>query len=155
MDLIAHFVFGLWIYQDFGNIWIILLSCITDIDHLIGYIYDRRKKSSIQIPKLLHLAYRPRSWFHSFTGLLTVFIPLSFFLPTPVVLLPLLSHLLLDALDKNGISIFPPFLKKRIKGALPVGYLMEDPNYLKRHKRSHVPSLILIAIISLLILYGI
>lgn len=155
MDLIAHFVFGLWIYQDLGSVWTIFLSCITDIDHLLGYIYDRRKKPFIQIPKLLHLAYRPRSWFHSFTGILVVSIPLTFFLPSPIVFLPLFSHLLLDALDKNGISILPPFLKKRVRGALPVGYLIEDPSYLKRHKRSHVPSLILIITVTLLILYGI
>lgn len=155
MDLIAHFVFSLWLNTHYGNVWTIFLGTIIDIDHFLGYIYDRRNKRYIEIPKLLHLAYRPRSWMHSFTGILVLSIPSLLFLPANIAFIPLLSHLLLDALDKNGISIFPPFLKKRIKGALPVGYLIEDPTYLKRHRRSHIASFVLIAIFILLILYGI
>ena len=155
MDLLAHLIVGIWLYQHFGNFWTIFLSVIIDIDHFLGYIYDRRKKRHIEIPKLLHLAYRPRSWLHSFTGLLLFSIPLSFFLPPTIAFLPLFSHLMLDMLDKSGISIFPPFLKKKIKGALPVGYLIEDPTYLRRHRRSHIASFILIAIVILLILYGV
>jgi len=155
MDLLAHLIFSFWVSLHVGNVWAIFLGTIMDIDHLLGYIYDRRKKRYIEIPKLLHLAYRPRTWLHSFTGILLLSIPLLPFLPITVVFIPILSHLLLDILDKSGISIFPPFLKKKVRGALPVGYLIEDPSYLRRHKRSHIASLILIAIVILLMLYGV
>ena len=155
MDLIAHFVFSIWLAQHCGNLWPILLGTIIDIDHVLGYIYDRRKKLRIEIPKLLHLAYRPRSWLHSFTGLLLISIPFLFFLPSNIVFVPILFHLLLDSLDKNGISILPPILKKKIRGVLPVGYLIEDSKYLERHRRSHIACFILIAISILLILYGV
>jgi len=154
VDLIAHFVFGLWLSGKFGGVWTILFSCITDIDHLIGYIYDKRKKRVIEMPKLLHLAYRPRSWLHSFTGVL-FFLPLLFVFDWKTIFIPLLLHLLFDSLDKYGISIFPPFTNKRLKGILPVGYLVEEPRFLELHKRSHIPSLIMTALMILLISYGI
>ncbi|MDI6798910.1 MAG: hypothetical protein QMD12_02865 [Candidatus Aenigmarchaeota archaeon] len=155
MDLIAHFVFGLWLFKKSGNVWSIALSCVLDIDHILGYIYDKRKKRYIEIPSILHLAYRPRSWLHSITGALISALPFVFFLPMHIVLISLFSHLFFDLLDRNGILLFPPLLKKKIKGALPVGYLIEDPEYLKRHRRSHIPSLILIVLFSLFIVFGI
>lgn len=154
MDLIAHFVFGLWLYKISGNVWTIVLTCIIDIDHFLGYIYDRRKKHIIKVPSLLHLAFRPRSWLHSITGVLIISLPSIFFLPWHVVFISLFSHLILDSLDKGGIYLLPPFSKKMIRGILPMGYLIEDPNYLRLHKRSHIPSLILIVVMALLILMG-
>jgi len=155
MDLIAHFIFGLWLYKIFGNAWTIPLSCIIDIDHFLGYFYDRRKQKRIEIPNLLHLSYRPRTWVHSITGVLIIFLPLIFFSPWYIVLISLFSHIFLDSLDKLGIYILPPFTDRRmIHGVLPVGYLLEDPNYLRLHKRSHIPSILFILLISLLILMG-
>jgi hypothetical protein len=142
MDILAHFIIGLYFSIKFESYWPIFFSCIFDIDHIIGYFYDRRKKILIEIPSLLHIAYRPRSWFHSIFGLLILSVPFTLFLPLEIIFIPLLIHLFLDLLDKNGIYLFPPFIKKKIKGSLPVGYLVEDPSYLKRHKRSHIPSLL-------------
>ena len=155
MDLIAHFVFGIWLAKKFQNFWAIFLSCIIDIDHFFGYIYDKRKKQRIEIPSILHLAYRPRSWLHSFTGVLILSIPFLLFLPSDLVFISLLSHLFFDLLDKNGIFLFPPLLNKKIRGRLPVGYLPEDSRYLKAHKRSHLPSILLIIFTGILLFYGI
>jgi len=150
MDLLAHFVVGLWLYSHYQYPLVVLLSVIPDIDHLVGYIYDRRKKTEIKLPKLIHLAYRPRSWFHSFTGVLIIGLPLLIYFPWYVVFIPLLFHMFLDMLDKEGIYILPPFISKRIRGALPVGYLPEDPSYMKKHKRSHLPSILVILAIAIL-----
>ncbi|MEM5800476.1 MAG: hypothetical protein QXD54_02750 [Candidatus Aenigmatarchaeota archaeon] len=152
MDILAHFIVGLYLSIKFENYWPLFFSCIFDLDHVIGYLYDKRKKLPIEIPSLLHLAYRPRSWFHSILGLLIVSIPFLFFLPVELIFIPLFAHLFLDILDKNGIYILPPLIKKKIKGSLPVGYLLEDPSYLKTHKRSHIPSLLVSIIFVLLII---
>ena len=154
MDLVAHFVMGLAIAKKLNNPWAVLLSCIIDIDHVIGYLYDRRKKKFLFIPSLLHLAYRPRTWLHSITGaaLLAALSLFVFNLPFPVVFFSLYVHLAIDMLDKAGIYILPPLIKRKIKGALPVGYLMEDSGYLQRHKRSHIPSILLILIVAVLVL---
>ncbi|MCS7105841.1 MAG: metal-dependent hydrolase [Candidatus Aenigmarchaeota archaeon] len=152
MDIIAHFIAGLYLSIKFENYWALFFGCIMDIDHVIGYLYDKRKKVKIEIPSLLHLAYRPRSWFHSLSGLLIVSIPFLFFLSPELIFIPLFIHLFLDLLDKNGIYILPPFIKRRIKGSLPVGYLIEDPTYLKTHKRSHIPSLLVSVIFLIFII---
>ncbi|MEM5883024.1 MAG: hypothetical protein QXQ77_02170 [Candidatus Aenigmatarchaeota archaeon] len=152
MDAIAHFIVGLYLSIKFESYWPLFLSCVFDIDHIIGYFYDKRKKLILEIPSLLHLAYRPRSWFHSFSGLLIILIPFLPFLPLEIIFIPLFIHLFLDILDKNGIYILPPLIKKKIKGLLPVGYLMENPNYLRAHKRSHIPSLLISIIFVLLII---
>jgi hypothetical protein len=157
VDFLAHFVMGLWFYKETGMLETILLSISFDLDHIVGYFYDRRKQTNINIPSVFRLAYRPRSWFHSFTGLILIALPAIFIfrLPVRVVLFPLVVHLLLDVIDKSGIYILPPFVKKKIHGILPVGFLLEDPDRLKRHKQSHIPSLILIVVIVVLSLLNI
>ncbi len=152
MDLIAHLVFGFWVYRNFGIIWALPLSCILDIDHLIGYLYDKRRKTHWYLPDFVHLAYRPRTWLHSIGFVTLIAIPLMFVLPWYVVVISLYGHLFLDGLDRFGVYIFPPFISKRIHGALPVGYLLEDQNYLSHHKRSHFPSFIFIIALTLLML---
>jgi len=89
---------------------------------------------------LLHLTYRPRTWLHSITGaaILSTILVYVFKFPLKVVFFSFYIHLGMDMLDKTGIFILPPFIKRKIRGALPVGYLMEDPSYLQRHKRSHI-----------------
>jgi len=154
MDLIAHFMVGLLFYRKFGSLVYIFLACAFDLDHVIGYFYDRRKKLRIELPPLLHLAYRPRSWLHSFTGLLLFSFLFSPFFPAHLVVTSLFSHLLLDMVDKSGVFIFPPLIKEKVRGILPVGYFLEDPKYLKRHKRSHIPSLVLTLIVGLLVFFG-
>jgi len=128
------------------------MTCIFDIDHISGYIYDRRKQKQFNIPSIFGLAYRPRSWFHSVTGFLILFSIFSFFVHWQVVFYSLFFHLLMDVIDKNGIFLLPPLITKRVRGALPVGYLMENPSYLEKHRRSHIPSLFLIISIAVLIL---
>ncbi|MEM5834490.1 MAG: hypothetical protein QXQ69_01415 [Candidatus Aenigmatarchaeota archaeon] len=152
MDILAHFALGLYLSFKFESYWPLFFSCIFDIDHIIGYFYDKRKKTLVEIPSFLHIAYRPRSWFHSFWGFLIVLVPFIFFLPLEIVAVPLILHLFLDLLDKNGIFTFPPIVRKKIKGHLPVGYLVEDPAYLKTHKRSHIPSLLASVIFFLLMI---
>jgi hypothetical protein len=153
MDILAHFIVGLYLSIKFESYWPIFFSCILDIDHVIGYFYDRRKKILTEIPSLLHLAYRPRSWFHSILGLLILFIPFMFFLPLHLILIPLFLHFFLDLLDKSGVYLFPPFIKRKIRGSLPVGYLVEDESSLKTHKRSHIPSLLTLLFFFLLIIF--
>jgi len=157
VDFIAHFVLGLWFFKVSGDPITILLSIIMDFDHIVGYFYDRRKQTIINIPNIFRLSYRPRSWFHSFTGLLLISLPAIFLLGLPwkIIIFPLLAHLLLDVIDKNGIYLLPPIIKKRVHGILPVGFLLEDPERLKRHKKSHIPSLIFIIVIVILNLLNI
>ncbi|MEM7821565.1 MAG: metal-dependent hydrolase [Candidatus Aenigmatarchaeota archaeon] len=170
MDLLAHFAVGIWLYTKIENIAVPFLSCILDIDHILGYIYDKieGRKKEIHYEKIfeeffktrkkrifLRLSYRPRTWIHSFFGVFLIGLFLTPFFGLEASFIPLISHILLDALDKNGVFLFPPLIKSKIRGALPVGYLAENPNYLIRHKRSHVPSLILIIIVTILILYKI
>jgi len=155
MDIIAHFMLGLWFWKKFANPWSLILSFIVDVDHILGYVYDRRNKKIIKFPKFLHLAFRERTWVHSLTGVFLISIPLLFFFPLEVVLVPLFSHLMLDMIDKNGIFTLPPFTSRKIQGVLPVGYLLESANHLKLYKRSHLPSLVLIILVSLLILFNI
>jgi len=154
MDLIAHFVVGLAIAKKLGNPWAVFLSCLIDIDHAIGYIYDKRNKKNTIMPTLLHLAHRPRTWLHSISGaaLLIVLFAYVVKLPLPVVFYSFSIHIAIDALDKAGIYVFPPFTKRKIRGALPVGYLPEDPSYLQKHKRSHIPSILLILAVVVLVL---
>jgi len=154
MDLLAHFVMGLVIAKKLNNPWAVLLSCLIDIDHIIGYIYDRRKKKFLFMPSLLHIAYRPRTWLHSITGaaLFAAFFIYVLHLPFDVVFFSFYIHLAIDMLDKTGIYVLPPLIKRKVKGALPVGYLMEDSGYLQRHKRSHIPSILLILIVAVLVL---
>jgi len=155
MDIVAHVVFGFWLSTKLGTEWGIFFSAILDIDHLLGYLYDKRKKKTIEIPSLLHLAYRQRTWLHSIFGVFIITLVFIQFLDWRIVFFPLLFHLFLDAIDKIGIYILPPFTKKKIKGILPVGYLIEEPGYLKRHKRSHIPSIILIVLTIILILLNV
>jgi membrane-bound metal-dependent hydrolase YbcI (DUF457 family) len=150
MDVLAHFVFGLWLYTKFNSLAVLPLSVILDIDHLIGFIYDKRKAKKIKIPSLLHLAYRPRSWLHSIIGILLIGLPLVPLLGLYPVLIPLLSHLLIDMLDKAGIYMFPPFTRMRVHGILPASYLPEENPSLKG-KRSHVPSIVLIVATAILV----
>jgi membrane-bound metal-dependent hydrolase YbcI (DUF457 family) len=165
MDFVAHFVVGLWLSIKIGNPIAIPLSVSFDIDHVIGFLYDKRKKMLTSIPNIFHFAYRPRSWLHSISGLMILFVIavginatglVNFNSPVPydIILFCLILHLLIDMLDKDGIHILPPITRKEIRGALPVGYLIEDPKYLTNHKRSHVPSLILIAVILMFIFFG-
>lgn len=152
MDLTVHFLVGILIFKLTGNIFAIPLSILPDLDHVIGYFYDKRKKRNIQMPKLLHIAYRPRSWLHSVFAVLILSLFFSLFIPWKVVFASLFSHILIDSLDKSGVYLLPYISKKKIRGILPVGYLEENPAYLKRHKRSHVPSMIVTAIIILILL---
>lgn len=149
MDLLAHLVVGVWLYTKYKQMIVIPLAMIFDVDHLLGYVYDKRKNVR-KLPKVIHLAYRPRSWFHSLTGMFLVALPLLPFFQWQVVITPLASHLFLDMLDKSGLFIFPPLTWKKIRGALPVGYLPEDPMYMKKHKRSHIPSIIVIIAVAIL-----
>jgi membrane-bound metal-dependent hydrolase YbcI (DUF457 family) len=155
VDLIAHFVVGLWLYKYYPNPVVVILAAIPDADHLLGYFYDRWNHKRIEIPKLLHLAYRPRSWVHSILGMFVIGLPLLFFFPWRIIFVPLFSHLLLDALDKQGVYIIPKLTKLKIRGKLPVGYLPEDPEYMLKHKRSHIPSILLIIAIAVLRLMNI
>jgi archaellum biogenesis protein FlaJ (TadC family) len=105
------------------------------------------------LPRLLHLAYRPRSWLHSIVFILIISLFLSIFINWKVVFASTFSHIFLDSLDKSGIYILPILSKKRIKGILPVGYLPEESEHIKRHKRSHVASMIAAAVLIVLIIF--
>jgi len=152
MDAIAHFVFGLWLYQKLPSPTTIILSVILDIDHLLGFLYDKiTRRMSVHLPSLLHLAYRPRSWLHSIAGILAISLPLIPFYGFSPVFIPLLAHLLIDMLDRAGVMLLFPFSRKYIHGILPASYLPEDEALTRRHKASHVPSIILIIISAIMI----
>lgn len=154
MDLIAHFVMGLVLYKFTGNIWVIILSVILDLDHFVGFVYDKKKFRFTELSNLLHLAYRPRTQLlHSIVGILIIGAALSFFMPWTIAFGPLAIHLFLDSIDRAGIYLLPIGPKWQIRGVLPVGYLAENPSYIKKHKRSHIPSLILIIAGILLLLF--
>ncbi len=151
MDAIAHFVFGLWLYQKIPLPTTIILSVILDIDHLLGFLHDKRKSRFIHLPSLLHLAYRPRSWLHSIAGILVISLPLTPFYGFFPVFIPLLAHLLIDMLDRAGVMLLFPFFRKYVHGILPASYLPEDEALARRHKASHIPSIILIIISAVMI----
>jgi hypothetical protein len=152
MDAIAHFAFGLWLYTKFHSPIVLPLSVVIDLDHVFGFLYDKRKSKVIEIPSLLYLAYRPRSWLHSITGLLAISLPLLPIFGSQAVFIPLAAHLLIDMADRAGIKILPPLINNRIKGILPASYLPEDATTIKRHKRSHVPSVAL-TVASLILIF--
>ena len=139
-------------FKTYKNFSLIILSCIFDIDHVIGYVYDRRKRIRLEIPKLYQLAYRPRSWFHSLPVFVVLVVISSFFIDWKLAFIALASHLVMDASDKVGIWVFPFISKKKIRGSLPVSYLVENPKSLEKHKRGHVPSLAVATIFLLLTL---
>jgi len=151
MDAVAHFVFGLWLYQKLHSPVVILLSVILDVDHVLGFLYDRRKRKRIEIPSLLHLAYRPRSWLHTIAGIIVIGLPLVPFYGLPTVFIPLLAHLLIDMLDRAGVMLLFPLSRKYIRGILPASYLSENNILTRRHKASHIPSIILIVVAAVMI----
>jgi membrane-bound metal-dependent hydrolase YbcI (DUF457 family) len=150
MDAVAHFVFGLWLYQKIPSPIVIILSVILDVDHLLGFLYDKRKSRLAHLPSLLHLAYRPRSWLHSIAGILVIGLPLVPFYGFSTVFIPLLTHILIDMLDKAGVMLFFPFSHKYVHGILPASYLPEDQALARRHKASHLPSIVLIIIVAIM-----
>lgn len=151
MDFLAHLVFGIWVSKRFNSFWGVILSTILDIDHPLGYMYDNWYKK-LHFPKWQRIAYRPRSWFHSLTVLIFLTIFLSRFMNPKLVFISLASHLLMDVIDVNGIYIFPPLMKKRIRGPLPVSYLWENPEKPTHRKKAHLPSIMIIILFSLLLL---
>jgi len=153
MDLIAHLSFGLWLYKQYGDFSAVISSIIFDLDHIIGFFYDRRKDVKIEIPKLYQFVYRKRSWFHSIAVLPILTFLFSFVCDWKIALIALTSHLLLDALDNSGIYILPYFSKKRIRGPLPPSYFIENPRK-KKTKGSHLPSIVVSILFLILILLG-
>ena len=154
MDLIAHFIIGLVLYRFTGNIFAIPLTVILDFDHFLGFVYDKKKIKFNGLPHIMHLAYRPRTRMHNLIATLLFGVFLSFFMPWKIAFIPLLLHLFFDSLDKSGIYLLPFGPKWKIKGILPVGYLIDKPEDVHKHKRSHIPSLIvMIAGILLLLFY--
>jgi hypothetical protein len=154
MDISAHFMIGIWFYQKFGNMWAIPLSIIFDIDHFFGYVYDKRKRFPKKVHFLLDMAYRPgRTWIHSITILILIFLFASFFVPWSTALICLAVHLLMDAIDKSGILLFPPFSKKKISGPLPVSYIWDNPIKPTHNKKGHLPGIIFMIIFILLIFF--
>ena len=156
MDLSAHIMAGIWLYQRFGNIWAIPLSIIFDIDHFFDYLWDKRKRFPKRVNFLLNIAYRPgRTWFHSITMFLIVFFFASFYVPYNVVLISLILHLLIDVIDKSGIYLLPPFSKKKVSGPLPISYIWDNPIRPTHNRKGHLPSVIFIIIFALMIFFKI
>jgi hypothetical protein len=153
VDLLVHLVFGIWIYQRFGNIWAIPLSIIFDIDHFFDYVYDKRKRFPKRFHFLLDMAYSGRTWIHSITVLIPIFLFASLFVPFTIVLICLIVHLLMDAIDKGGIFLFPPFSKKKISGPLPVSYMWDNPIQPTHNKKGHLPGIIFLIIFILLMFF--
>jgi membrane-bound metal-dependent hydrolase YbcI (DUF457 family) len=148
MDVVAHFVFGLWLSRKVSPV-AVPFSVILDIDHVLGFLYDKIRKKNIKTPTLIHLAYRPRSWLHSLLGILIIGLPFYPFFGFFPVFIPLLTHLLIDMLDNSGVMLLFPFSFKHIHGILPASYLPEEAR--KRKKTSHIPSVILIIASAILI----
>jgi inner membrane protein len=86
----------------------------------------------------IHKKFRPLSYLASLTGhrniFHTLYTPLLFSLTLMLfnfkeqaiaILIGYLSHLLLDAITPQGISIFYPLNRKRIKGPISSGSFME------------------------------
>ena len=148
MDIIAHFILGLWLYRKLNKAWIVVpLSCIIDLDHVLSYLIETKK---LKLPAY-KMVYRTRPWFHSFTGVLAIGLPLSVIFGFQNVFYPLVGHILLDMLDVVGVQIFPPVIKGYIKGALPTSTLFPANEEVKKTNNvSHIPSII--TIISFLLL---
>jgi len=148
MDLFAHYALGLLLSEIFNVPWATFFAVVFDIDHLLGYIYDKiKKEEKIKVPRIINIIYRKRTWFHSFWG---VFLITALFMNSiqwQIILVSTLSHLLLDSFDKQGIRVLPPF-KWRIFGPLPLSYYWDDPTAADsyRRRKPHIASLVLTAI---------
>ncbi len=152
MDIIAHLAFGLWLWKFYGNFWGLIASVLFDIDHILGFLYDRVKKQKLEIPKIYQLVYRRRSWFHSIAMIPIFTFIFSFITDWKIVFIGLSSHLILDALDKSGIYILPFLYTKKIKGPLPPSYFIDNPH--SNRKSNHIPSLLVAILFLILIILG-
>ncbi len=129
--LAFSFLIGLYII-DFLDIneqilfMVVLLffSIFPDIDEKTSKIFKKSKPFSY-----LAVWFGHRNIFH------TIYVPVAIFLVLFVFNLKLLSlavlvgyllHLLLDLITKKGIALFYPLSKKRIKGFVKVGSLVEN-----------------------------
>lgn len=103
---------------------LLFFSVFPDIDESSSKIFKKLKPFSSLAAFLGH-----RSIFH------TIYFPISISLVFFIFKLKLLSfaaligyliHLILDMLTKKGINLFYPLTKKRIKGFIKVGSLIEN-----------------------------
>lgn len=139
MDLFTHYALGLFLTKVFDTPWTIFFSIIFDIDHLLGYIYDKKKKGQeIQISRITHLLRRKRTWLHSFWGIFLLTVMFSYFFNPVMIITCALFHLVLDSVDKAGIQVLSPLIKRKFKGPLPIAYVWENPEKKNTKKASGV-----------------
>lgn len=144
-------VFGFWLYKIFGNIYLIPITLIFDVDHFLGFIYDYATRKIPKLTKWQHLFYRPRTWLHSFIGLFLLAVPSSYFAPLYMVVIALAAHLAMDGIDKMGFEVMPFLSDKRISGPIPIVFSGKKLQSSENQKKFHFISFVFIAVMLVLI----
>ena len=126
----THFVFAVLIslllnLDLISSFILVLCSFIPDIDIQTSKIGKKFKILSFLANKL----FSHRGFFHSLLFVLIIYFILKFIFTLQdlpyLISLGILSHLVLDSLTKEGISLFSPFLNFRIKGFITTGSFIE------------------------------
>ncbi len=109
----------------FFVILVLISSFIPDIDNTNSKIGRKFKTSSFILNKI----FSHRGFFHSLLFPLIIYFTLAFIIELKemalAIFLGISSHLLLDMLTIDGISLFSPFSTKRIKGFIRTNSLTE------------------------------
>lgn len=118
---------GLFSYEFLNNqilffACLILFSLLPDIDESGSFI----SKRIFMLPKILNFIFSHRKFFHSLLFLVLVYIFLNFFNQTVALssLIGISSHLILDAMTKEGIYPLYP-LKLKTRGPIKTGKVFE------------------------------
>lgn len=103
---------------------LLFFSIFPDIDESSSKIFKKLKPFSY-----LAILFGHRNILHTIYFPLLIFLALFIFdlkLLSLAVLIGYLSHLFLDLITKKGIALFYPLSKRRIKGFIKVGSLIEN-----------------------------
>jgi len=125
--LISIFITSfIYIKSKYLFILILLLSTfIPDIDHPDSKIGKKFRFSSYVLNKL----FSHRGFFHSLIFPILIYFIFSYIFELKeialAVSLGISSHLFLDLLTKEGLSLFAPFSNKRIHGFIKTGSILE------------------------------
>jgi len=139
VDLFAHYAVGMFLSKFFNTPWTIFFACILDFDHVLFFIYNKiKKREPIGVPRIKYFVYSKRTWLHSLWGLIILLVLFSYHFSPTLIIVSVGSHLILDALDRSGIGIFPYLTKKKITGPFPVAYSWSEPSKSNIKQQSYI-----------------
>ena len=123
--LVSLVMYQLLNLSPFLIVFVLASSFIPDLDHTNSKIGRKFSTSSFIINKI----FSHRGFFHSILLPLIMYFIFAFILDRKdlalAIFLGISSHLFLDLLTKEGISLFAPFSDKRIKGFIKTNSFSE------------------------------